>query len=116
MTKCAGHLFISSIGQPNWWGGALELYPTTAGPEGISDPECVSSKRIPISFNQLRYSLTGVSILLKKSLCRLERWYRRKGMFEYQQLVPFCQNLLRRERKAMNHRWKKLLKALEISK
>ncbi|KAJ4479109.1 nuclear protein [Lentinula aciculospora] len=34
------------------WGGALELYPTKAGPDGISEPECVPLKSVPPSWNQ----------------------------------------------------------------
>ncbi|KAJ3755253.1 nuclear protein [Lentinula raphanica] len=34
------------------WGGALELYPTKLGPEGVPEPECVPSKSVPPSWNQ----------------------------------------------------------------
>jgi len=34
------------------WGGALELYPTKLGPNGIPEPECVPAKSIPPSWNQ----------------------------------------------------------------
>ncbi|KAJ3788161.1 Oxoglutarate and iron-dependent oxygenase degradation C-term-domain-containing protein [Lentinula aff. detonsa] len=34
------------------WGGALELYPTKAGPDGVPEPECVPSKSVPPSWNQ----------------------------------------------------------------
>ncbi|EKM59780.1 uncharacterized protein PHACADRAFT_250510 [Phanerochaete carnosa HHB-10118-sp] len=37
--------------QPEW-GGALELYPTVPGPDGVPEPECVPSKCIPPSWNQ----------------------------------------------------------------
>ncbi|KAJ3812019.1 nuclear protein [Lentinula aff. lateritia] len=34
------------------WGGALELYPTKPGPDGLPEPECVPSKSVPPSWNQ----------------------------------------------------------------
>lgn len=34
------------------WGGALELYPVKAGPNGTSEPEAVPRKSIPPSWNQ----------------------------------------------------------------
>ena len=34
------------------WGGALELYPTKPGPDGVLEPEAVPSKTIPPSWNQ----------------------------------------------------------------
>ncbi|GBE79614.1 Prolyl 3,4-dihydroxylase ofd1 [Sparassis crispa] len=34
------------------WGGALELYPTKLGPEGIPEPEPIPAKSIPPSWNQ----------------------------------------------------------------
>ncbi|KAJ3879524.1 Oxoglutarate and iron-dependent oxygenase degradation C-term-domain-containing protein [Lentinula edodes] len=34
------------------WGGALELYPTMPGPDGVPEPECVPSKSVPPSWNQ----------------------------------------------------------------
>ncbi|GJE84518.1 prolyl 3,4-dihydroxylase ofd1 [Phanerochaete sordida] len=37
--------------QPEW-GGALELYPTVPGPDGVPEPECMPSKSIPPSWNQ----------------------------------------------------------------
>ncbi|KZT12591.1 nuclear protein [Laetiporus sulphureus 93-53] len=37
--------------QPEW-GGALELYPTKLGPDGVLEPESVPSKSIPPSWNQ----------------------------------------------------------------
>lgn len=37
--------------QPEW-GGALELYPTRDGPDGVPEPECIPSKCIPPSWNQ----------------------------------------------------------------
>ncbi|KAH9951717.1 nuclear protein [Amylocystis lapponica] len=37
--------------QPEW-GGALELYPTVVGPDGILEPEPVPAKKIPPSWNQ----------------------------------------------------------------
>ena len=37
--------------QPEW-GGALELYPTRTGPDGLPEPECVPSKCIPPSWDQ----------------------------------------------------------------
>lgn len=37
--------------QPEW-GGALELYPTRPGPQGVPEPEPMPSKCIPPSWNQ----------------------------------------------------------------
>lgn len=34
------------------WGGALELYPTKPGPDGVPEPECVPSKSVAPSWNQ----------------------------------------------------------------
>ena len=34
------------------WGGALELYPTQKGPDGIPEPAPVPSKCVPPSWNQ----------------------------------------------------------------
>ncbi|KAK7696005.1 hypothetical protein QCA50_000645 [Cerrena zonata] len=34
------------------WGGALELYPTKPGPDGVLEPEATPSKTVPPSWNQ----------------------------------------------------------------
>jgi len=40
------------MGWQKEWGGALELYPTKPGPDGIPEPEPVPSKSVPPSWNQ----------------------------------------------------------------
>ncbi|KAH9844166.1 nuclear protein [Rhodofomes roseus] len=40
------------MGWQKEWGGALELYPTKPGPDGVLEPEPVPSKNIPPSWNQ----------------------------------------------------------------
>lgn len=40
------------MGWQKEWGGALELYPTKSGPDGVPEPEPVPSKSIPPSWNQ----------------------------------------------------------------